>query len=64
MAKFKDGQRIDDFNAEKLTPTKLFYPKSWLEAVGEFDEGTGTKCAEPLLTIGCQSLLELRHGRP
>ena len=34
----KDGQRIDDFNAEKLAPTKLFYPRSWLVAVGYLDE--------------------------
>ena len=29
---------MDDFNAEKLAPTKLFYPKSWLKAVGYIDE--------------------------
>jgi dipeptidase len=34
FAKFKDGQRIDDFHASVLAPTKFFYPKWWLEAVG------------------------------
>ena len=36
LAKYKDGQRIDDFHAESLSPTKLFFPKSWLRAVGFF----------------------------
>jgi len=34
IAKYKDGQRIDDWHAETLKPTKLFYPRWWLEAVG------------------------------
>jgi len=33
-ARVKDGQRLDDLNAEKLHPTQLFYRKSWLEEVG------------------------------
>jgi hypothetical protein len=39
LAKFKDGQRIDDFHAVTLKPTKLFYPQWWLTAVGYYDQG-------------------------
>eukprot|EP00614_Pseudopedinella_elastica_P000367 CAMPEP_0172605628 /NCGR_PEP_ID=MMETSP1068-20121228/25869_1 /TAXON_ID=35684 /ORGANISM="Pseudopedinella elastica, Strain CCMP716" /LENGTH=847 /DNA_ID=CAMNT_0013408087 /DNA_START=94 /DNA_END=2637 /DNA_ORIENTATION=- len=35
-AKYKDGQRLDDLGAETLTPTKLWYPRSWLEEAGYF----------------------------
>mmetsp|Transcript_3107 Transcript_3107/g.6608 ORF Transcript_3107/g.6608 Transcript_3107/m.6608 type:complete len:693 (-) Transcript_3107:240-2318(-) len=37
LAKYKDGQRIDDFHAETLAPTKLFYPLWWLESVGFYN---------------------------
>jgi hypothetical protein len=42
IAKFKDGQRLDGppgevAYAEKVAPTKLFYPKWWLDQVGFFD---------------------------
>jgi len=39
IAKFKDGQRIDDFHAETLAPTSFFYPRWWLELVGFWDGG-------------------------
>jgi len=37
FAKFKDGQRVDDFHASVFAPTKLFYPRWWLDAVGFFE---------------------------
>lgn len=39
LAKYKDGQRIDDFHAVTLKPTKLFYPQWWLQTVGYYDQG-------------------------
>ena len=35
-ATVKDGQRIDDRHAEKLAPTKVFYPRRWLDEIGYF----------------------------
>ena len=32
----KDGQRLDDIHVEKLNPTKLFYPRRWLDAIHFF----------------------------
>lgn len=35
IAKYKDGQRLDHVHEQyTLAPTKLFYPRSWLESVG------------------------------
>jgi hypothetical protein len=39
LAKYKDGQRLDDLRAETLSPTKLFYPEWWLTAVGYYTNG-------------------------
>jgi dipeptidase len=35
----KDGQRLDDRHAEKLKPTKVFYSRKWLDAIGFFPNG-------------------------
>ena len=35
-ATVKDGQRLDDIHVEKLNPTKLFYPRRWLDAIHFF----------------------------
>ena len=37
-ATVKDGQRLDDVHAEKLNPTKLFYPRRWLDEIHFFPE--------------------------
>lgn len=48
IAKYKDGQRVEDPNAETLKPTSLFYPRWWLTEVGFFDQG---KIAEQESTV-------------
>lgn len=37
VAKYKDGQRLDDLHAETLSPTRLWYPVSWLKTAGFFN---------------------------
>ena len=34
MAKYRDGYMMDNVHTETLAPTKLFYPRWWLEATG------------------------------
>ena len=34
ITKYHDGYRIDDFTAETIEPTALFYPYQWLKDVG------------------------------
>jgi len=36
ITKYRDGYRMDDLRAKDFSPTKLFYPKWWLEQVGFF----------------------------
>lgn len=45
IAKYHDGYVVEDsmFHAETLMPTKLFYPKWWLETVGFFTPVDVTK---------------------
>jgi dipeptidase len=38
ITKYHDGYRIDDFHAETMNPTALFYPMEWLKQVGFFTE--------------------------
>ena len=56
IAKFKDGQRIDGppggiTYAEKIAPTKLFYPKWWLDAVGYFESDDELLNSSPSMEI-------------
>lgn len=37
-ATVKDGYRVEDFHAEKLKPTFLFYPRRWLDEIHFFPE--------------------------
>ena len=50
----QDGQRIDDFGAATLAPTKLFYPRWWLTAVGFFTEDGGI--GDPALEVPLEVL--------
>ena len=34
VAKYHDGYRVDNFSAETIQPTALFYPRDWLVDVG------------------------------
>ncbi|GMI40632.1 hypothetical protein TrCOL_g10016 [Triparma columacea] len=34
MAKFRDGYIMQDIHTETLSPTKIFFPRWWLESVG------------------------------
>jgi dipeptidase len=38
ITKYHDGYRLDDFHAETINPTALFYPMEWLKQVGFFTE--------------------------
>ena len=38
VAKYHDGYRVDNFNAETIEPAALFYPYSWLKDVGFWGE--------------------------
>ena len=59
VAKYHDGYRVDDFHAETIDPTALFYPYEWLKDVGFW----GERGAEPdLKKTNCKSTHEPVRG--